>query len=176
MVDQTQKIILETLRQVAGLMLVAAKTAPKARGLDNLEIQILEKDKISEIIKKMREIYDREGASVFSRDAETLEQVDLLFLIGTRISAVGLKYCGLCGFKNCAEMEVATGICVFNPGDLGIALGSAVTVAANHHVDNRVLYSAGMAALELGILGADVKIALAVPLTGGPKNPFFDRK
>ena len=81
----------------------------------------------------------------------------------------------MCGFKNCAAKPENVP-CVFNVNDLGIAIGSAVSVAADHRVDNRVMYTVGQAALELGLLGKDVKIALAIPLTAMSKNPFFDRK
>ena len=82
----------------------------------------------------------------------------------------------MCGFLNCAEKDKHKDIpCVFNVGDLGIALGSAVSVAADHRVDNRVMYSAGMAARDMGLLGEDVKVAYAIPLSALSKNPFFDR-
>lgn len=176
--QSSNEIIKDSLKTVAGLMLVAAQTAPKARGIDNLKMAILEKSELPALIKKMKEIFEREGAPVFGRDAESLDKAEFLFLIGTKTSAIGLKYCGLCGFKDCAELQAqeGRGVCIFNPGDLGIALGSAVAVAAAHHVDNRIMYSAGMAAIELGILGKEVKMAFGVPLSAGPKNPFFDRK
>ena len=60
--------------------------------------------------------------------------------------------------------------------DLGIAIGSAVSVAADLRVDNRVMYSVGKAALNIGILGEDVKIAYGIPLSISGKNPFFDRR
>jgi uncharacterized ferredoxin-like protein len=37
------------------------------------------------------------------------------------------------------------------------------------------MYSAGKAALSLGLFSAGVKIALAIPLSVSGKNPFFDR-
>ena len=131
---------------------------------------------IYNLIAKMKEIFTRTGAPVFGRDAGTLEQVDFLFLIGTKISAIGLKYCNFCGFSDCATRQANGGICAFNPGDLGIALGSAVSIAADHRLDTRIMYSAGLAAVELGLLGKDVKIAYGVPLSATAKNPFFDRK
>lgn len=72
-------------------------------------------------------------------------------------------------------MQAAGALCSFNSGDLGIAVGSAVSVATDHRVDNRIMYSAGKAALELGLLGDGVAIAFGVPLSATGKNPFFDR-
>lgn len=60
--------------------------------------------------------------------------------------------------------------------DLGIAIGSAVTVAQEMRVDNRVMFSAGKAALNLGILGENVRVAYGVPLYTGSKSIFRDRK
>jgi uncharacterized ferredoxin-like protein len=83
----------------------------------------------------------------------------------------------MCGFKNCEEKNKFPEIpCVFNTGDLGIAIGSAVSVAMDNRVDNRIMYTAGQAVIELGLLGKDVKIVYVIPLSATSKNPFFDRK
>lgn len=66
--------------------------------------------------------------------------------------------------------------CAFNTGDLGIAIGSAVSIAADNRVDNRVMYTVGQAALEMGILGEEVTVAYAIPLSSASKSPYFDRK
>ena len=60
-------------------------------------------------------------------------------------------------------------------GDLGIAIGSAAHVASAHHVDSRVMFSAGRAALNLKLFPAEVTIAYAIPLSVSGKSPFFDR-
>jgi uncharacterized ferredoxin-like protein len=83
----------------------------------------------------------------------------------------------MCGFSDCTEKELHPNHpCVFNSGDLGIAVGSAASVAMDCRVDNRILYTAGQALLEMGVLGKDVKIAYGIPLGISGKNPFFDRK
>jgi len=72
-------------------------------------------------------------------------------------------------------MLQAGGTCSFNAGDLGIAVGSAASRAADLRLDNRIMYSAGKAAIELGILGEGVSIAYGIPLSVSSKSPFFDR-
>jgi uncharacterized ferredoxin-like protein len=57
--------------------------------------------------------------------------------------------------------------------DLGIALGVAARMAAELHIDNRLMYTAGAGAMEMGVLEADLIVGL--PLSISPKNPFFDR-
>jgi uncharacterized ferredoxin-like protein len=49
-------------------------------------------------------------------------------------------------------------------------------VAADLRVDNRVFFTAGRAALNLKTLGEQVRIAYGIPLSVGPKSPFFDRR
>jgi uncharacterized ferredoxin-like protein len=68
-----------------------------------------------------------------------------------------------------------SGLCAISIGDLGIAIGSAVSVAANHRVDNRVMLSVGRAALNLDFFEEKVKIAYGIPLNVSGKNPFYDR-
>ena len=59
---------------------------------------------------------------------------------------MGLKKCGMCGFENCTEKEKNENVpCAFNTGDLGIAIGSAVSVAADNRADNRVILEWGSA-------------------------------
>ena len=166
----------EALKQVAQAMVLAARTAPKGKGQDNLAIVILEREEIEQVIAKMEDLGQKYELPAFIRDAKTLkEHVKMALLLGTRISPLGLKYCGLCGFKNCGENKQSQGHCVFNTGDLGIAIGSAASVAAKCHADNRILYTMGMAALDLKLLGEEVKVAYGIALSATAKNPFFDR-
>jgi uncharacterized ferredoxin-like protein len=167
----------EAVEDVARKMMIAARTAPKARGIDNI-VQLLATGKEVEIIAdKMREIGEKAKQDFFLRDADNLLQAQILFLIGTKINSLNLKKCGLCGFSNCAAREKKDVVpCAFNTGDLGIAIGSAVSIAAMHHVDNRIMYTAGLAVVELELLGQEVKIAYGIPLSVSSKNPFFDRK
>ncbi len=166
----------ETIREVAKQMMIAARTAPKGRGIDNLSIALLEPEAIEKIAKCMEEIDAEMDFPAFSRDAKNLRKADACIILGTKIKSVGLKKCGMCGYKNCAEKEKHPNHpCVFNTTDLGVALGSAVSVAMDHRVDNRIFYTAGQAVLDLKLLGEEVKIAYAIPLSASSKNIFFDR-
>jgi uncharacterized ferredoxin-like protein len=90
---------------------------------------------------------------------------------------MGLSICGMCGFSNCAEKNMhPEHPCVFNSGDLGIAIGSAVSIAMDNRVDNRIMYSVGQALLEMGIFRKEIRIIYGIPLSISGKNPFFDRK
>ena len=59
--------------------------------------------------------------------------------------------------------------------DLGIAIGSAVSMAADARVDNRVMFSVGRAAMEMKLLGDRVSQMVGIPLCVSGKSPFFDR-
>jgi len=166
----------ETAIRTAKLMLTAARTAPKAKGIDNLVMGVADPSEIEAIAKKMEEIGNRShGAGSFLRDALNIRQAQTMVLLGTRVQEVMI--CGRCGFKNCVDKENFPDVpCTFNVGDLGIAIGSAVSVAMDQRVDNRVMYTVGQAVLELCLLGEDVRIAFGIPLSISAKNPFFDRK
>jgi uncharacterized ferredoxin-like protein len=175
MIDE-KKFIRETLLNVAKAMVVAARTAPKGCGISTFAFALAQDGDIKKLSKKMKEIGSACEAPAFLRDEENILSSPVIVLLGTEIKALGLKKCGMCGFKNCAEKEKNKKTpCVFNTGDLGIALGSAVSIAADHRVDCRVMYTVGQAAVELGLLGKNIKIVYAVPLSATSKNPFFDR-
>lgn len=165
----------KALDHIAQDMCVAARTAPKGRGIDNIVTAIATKETIKKISDKMKEIGTSSGSPTFLRDCENIIKASSIVLIGTKLGAMGLKACGLCGYPTCEE-KAKDAVCTLNIGDFGIAVGSAVSVAADHRADNRIMFSIGRAAVELGLLGNDVKIVYGIPLSATGKNPFFDRK
>ena len=164
------------LDELAEEMCVAARTAPKAKGIDNIVVAIAKGDTINKLAERMLKIQkEQEGSQSFIRDAGSIKQASHIVLIGTKLGPVNIKACGLCGYKDC-ESKPKESLCQFNAGDLGIAIGSALSIAADHRVDNRLMFTVGRAAVELGLLGQDVKIVMGIPLSVTGKNPFFDRK
>lgn len=166
----------EALLEVARRVMTAARTAPKACGFDNLQIAMVDGEELQAIAQKMREMASRPKRAFFTRDADNLEQSEVAVLIGTVSKNQGLD-CGYCGYATCAAKQEANPAipCVYNTHDLGLAIGSAVSVAADCRTDNRVMYSVGAAAMELGMM-PDCNIVMAVPLAAMGKSPFFDRK
>lgn len=175
MLIKEEKIRVETILEVAKEMALAARTAPKARGLDLLEIAVLTGEDILKLSEAMKKIGERETMPGFLRDSENIKKAQALLLIGTKKKPIGLKYCAFCGWPDCQAAEKANAICAYNIGDLGVAVGSAVSVAMDHRIDNRVMYSAGKTAVEIGTLGSEVAVAFGIPLSVSGKNPFFDR-
>jgi uncharacterized ferredoxin-like protein len=167
----------KAILDVAGKMVIAARTAPKTRGRNTIETIVIDGDQINRLAKRMEALGEKTGAHYFARDAGNVSSSSCILLIGSRIQTMQLPYCGLCGFENCDTKEQHPEIpCAYNGIDLGIALGSAVSIAMDHRVDNRIMYTAGMAARDLNMMGEDIKLVLAVPLSASPKNIYFDRK
>lgn len=165
----------EVLKDVAELMCVSARTAPKTRGRDNLSIIILNKNEKKKVIAKMKQIARRDSRPSCARDAKSIKDTDFIVVLGTKKEPLGLN-CGFCGYPSCIELGKTKGVCAYNAMDLGIALGSAASVAGRLHIDNRLMYSIGKAAIECGVFAKSVKQAIGIPLSATGKNPFFDRK
>lgn len=167
----------ETILDIAKKMALAARTAPKGRGRDTLDIMIAEKSDINKIADHMDKIYKEKDIHFFGRDAANIRDCEAILFIGTSIEPLNLAYCGWCGFEDCkTKNEHRETPCTFNNIDLGIAIGSAVSIAANNRIDNRVLYSAGKAVRELKMMSENTKIILGIALSVSSKNIFFDRK
>lgn len=161
---------------VADLMAAAARTAPKGCGVDNIEVIILDGEEKDKLAEHMREIAKETGAEFFNRDAGNVDNSHCIVLIGIKDNPLGLESCGLCGFENCGMMRKAGANCTFNITDLGIAVGSAASIAGDNRIDNRVFYSAGKAAVATGVFPEDVRVAYGIPLSTTSKSIFFDRE
>lgn len=176
-VIREKEINRQGLMQVAEKMVLAARTAPKARGIDTLEVFLATGETIKMLSDRMKEIAVEYDMPFFNRDAENILNSHVIFLAGTGIRSIGLKKCGMCGFVNCEEKDKhPEHPCAFNTGDLGIAIGSAAAVAMDNRADNRIMYTVGQAAMDLKMFGREVKVAHGIPLCASSKNPFFDRK
>lgn len=165
-----------TVMAVAQAMCSAARTAPKTRGIDHLTTAVLSGDDLTTLADKLAEMGEDMGRPGFTRDAENLRDSQALVLIATKEKTRGLnEACRLCHAQDCADCAEKNSVCIYNPLDLGIAIGSAVSVAADARVDSRVMFSAGMAAKELDLLGRSFSIVIGIPLSVSGKSPYFDR-
>ena len=141
----------EVILNVAKLMVAAARTAPKARGEDSIKTAIITGEDKEELVRVMEQM----GRT---RDAGNVRDAGAVVLIGVE-----------CGSPSDAWWPFKAKLI-----DLGIALGSAVKVAGELNVDNRIMYSIGLAAMKMGIMKADD--IQGIPLSIKGKNIFFDRK
>jgi uncharacterized ferredoxin-like protein len=172
---------------VAGLMALAARTAPKGKGVDTIFIRVLKKKELPALADAMTAYGKKADLGFFLRDAKNIADSDTCVLIGANGAEIGGVNCGGCGFPGCREFAAeckkgnskttpfAGPNCSIRITDLGIAIGSAVKTAQMHNVDNRVMYSAGSAALDLHLLDRECTVAYGIPLMASGKNIFFDR-
>ena len=163
----------EHVLNIGRQMMTAARTAPKAKGVDIIEVAMVTDEDIHRLSEEMRAICEENGFKFFLRDADNIQSTECVILIGTHELAQGLN-CGHCGFSTCAERPEDVP-CALNSVDVGIAIGSACSTAADHRVDTRVMFSAGLAAQRLNMLEGCRQV-FAIPVSASSKNPFFDRK
>jgi uncharacterized ferredoxin-like protein len=173
MIQNEREIRKEQVLHIARQMMTAARTAPKGKGMDIIEIALVTDEDIGRLSEEMYAIYEEKGLKFLLRDAGNVLQADAVVVIGTRQQTHGLN-CAHCGYATCVEKPEETP-CAINSVDVGIAIGSACATAADFRVDTRVMFSAGLAAQRLGYLG-DARCVMAIPVSAGSKNPFFDRK
>lgn len=163
------------LLTVANAMMTAARTAPKGKGVDIIEVAVATDQTIVLLAKAMQEYSGKSGLKFFLRDAENILQAEAIVLIGTTHSNQNLN-CAYCGFETCARKNDFPDVpCALNTVDVGIAIGSACAVAADHRVDSRVMFSVGRAAIELNLMPGCTSV-YGIPISSTSKNPFFDRQ
>lgn len=173
----------EAVFEAARLMLVAARTAPKTAGRDDILTLIVsgrEKEAIADVMEQMAVDRKVDG---FKRDAGNVRDSQAVILIGVRGDrSIGLD-CGGCGYVSCQEFERVTKelgkdfvgpTCVFKALDLGISLGSAVKMSSIFNVDSRIIYRVGTAAVKLKFL-PQATIAMGIPVSARGKSIYFDR-
>jgi uncharacterized ferredoxin-like protein len=176
--DEENKAVID----IARLMLLAARTAPKGKGIDDIQTMLLtgkDKDAVASECKAISKSPDDN----WIRDAKNIEQAAALILIGLKGPKSLGTNCGSCGYENCVQFQkagrkeghfFAGPTCIIKAIDLGIAIGSAVKTAQIHNVDNRVFFRAGVAAYKLKLM-PECTIIIGIPLAATGKSIFFDR-
>jgi uncharacterized ferredoxin-like protein len=164
---------------IAELMAIAARTAPKARGQDFVEVSVVVGEDLQRLIEGMKAWETAATRPVFVRNATSLEAADAVVLISIKNSKPCGLNCGACGFESCASVpdpvdrDYRGPSCAMRLLDMGIAIGSAVKTASILNADSRIMYSADVAARKLGLTDGDV--VMGIPLAATGKSVFFDR-
>ena len=157
-------LIIGGVLRVAELMAIAAKTAPKAKGIDNIVVAVVtDRGELEKLASKMEELASQYGRFL-ARDAGNVRNSEAVVLIGAKVVDLGLKQPPGYG------IDINTYMALVN---LGIAVGSAAKAASLLNVDNRIMLSIGIAAKELGLI--DAEYVLGIPLSAKAKNIYFDR-
>lgn len=178
--EQERKGIMD----VASLMLVAARTAPKSGGVDDIITAVVFGTEKETIADEMDKIADERNIQGFKRDAKNVRDSEVVVLIGVRGTKKFVLDCGACGYPSCAKFEKVKkerrGLdfegptCVFKALDLGIAIGSAVKIASILNVDNRIMYRIGAAVKRLNYM-PEASTIMGIPLSAKGKSIYFDR-
>ncbi len=163
----------DSVMEAARRIMTAARTAPKGKGVDIIEVAVVTGEEIQRLSQEMKAVFEEKGMKFFLRDADNILSAEAIIIIGTREQPQGLN-CGHCGYDVCAKRPEGVP-CALNSIDLGIAVGSACATATDLRIDTRVMFSAGLAAQRLQWLPGCRQV-LAIPLSASSKNPFFDRK
>lgn len=185
--EQAEK---DAAKIAAALMAASARTAPKGRGVDAMESLIIDGDDMEKLAAAMERKAGEKPpylSSALKRNAESVRNSSCVLLIGVLGDPKKIEQpldCGACGYDSCKRMSAARGskqakdfggpTCIFEALDLGIALGSAVKVAAELGIDTRIMFTIGATARELGLLDSDV--IMGIPLSVTAKSPYFDRQ
>lgn len=177
----------EGIRRGAAMLALAMRTAPKTRGIDELKTALILGPDLEILASAMEKKSEEKSTSLptFKRDGNNVRNAAAVLLVGVKRDPKKIELplnCGACGYRTCAALAASGGragedftgpTCVFQAIDLGIALGSAVKLAAELGIDNRIMYTIGAAAKGLKLLDSD--IIIGIPLSATGKNPFFDR-
>ena len=163
--------------QTANAICAAIRTAPKTSGRDFVESCIVTGNDLEQLACRMEELADSSGAAFLRRDAGNVRVSGAVVLAAVKNVYRGINgLCQYCGHADCAACSEVGGECIYGPLDLGIALGSAVSLAADARVDNRIMFSAGRAAMDLHFLPEGYGCCIAIALSVSGKSPYFDRK
>jgi uncharacterized ferredoxin-like protein len=191
------EILFDSIRNVARLCAIAAMTAPKSGGqlflkggTPFIETVIIEdKPTLKQLADWLRARGEKHKEPIWFRDADTAEKLDIVLFVGLAGWYPPQYDCGACGFGTCAEFLEArpkhkTGesadwefngpVCQLRAIDLGIAVGSAAKTASMNNVDTRCQTRIAAAARHLGVIKADLAVALSMSVSH--KNIFFDKK
>ncbi len=174
MID-TREIIEQEVISLAKTISLSAITAPKARGVDNLEIKIAHGEDLMRLSEELKRLHQKTGQEFLLRDSNNVLQSQAVILVGSKTKVLGLD-CGYCGFPSCKDKEENAPLapCFFNSNDLGIAIGSMCSKIADYRIDSRVMFSVGLAAKELSML-PESSTVLAIVMSVSSKSVFFDR-
>lgn len=172
------------VEDVARLMLVSARTAPKSGGVDDIQTLLVTGEEKEAIAVEMDKVAEERKIDGFKRDGRNVRDSHAIVLIGVRgTKKFGLN-CGGCGYRDCQEFEKAEKKqnqdfigpnCIFKALDMGIALASAAKMAMDLNVDNRIMYRIGVAAIRLKLL-SESSIIIGIPISARGKSPYFDRR
>lgn len=194
-IQGTEDLRRAAIEQAIPVLCASAITAPKSGGQLFLRggkpfletVAVSDRDVQGRLADWLRRRGQERREPIWFRDAQAAEQMDAILFIGLKDWYPPVYDCGACGYSTCAEFLNATQSlrsasrdlefegpqCNLRDIDLGIAVGSAAKTASLLGIDARCQTRVAVAARKIGIIEADVAVALALSVTH--KNLGFDR-
>lgn len=180
----------DAVKLAARLLLASATTSPRVGGVGECTTHILDDEcDIEDLCQVIEELAGENKAwEFFKKDAAVLRDADVVMVVTSLRSLTDPAdiNCNMCGKLTCeylkeeeklpSEPGVAfTGpLCAFRANNIAYAIDGIVTMARNLGIDYGVYWSAGLAAMRMGILPRATGFALAVGLSVTEKSPFRD--
>ena len=87
MIINERDLLHQSVVEAAHRMMTAARTAPKAKGVDIIEIALVEeREDLEKLAEAMRRRSEETGFKFLLRDADNILQGEAVILIGTRVT------------------------------------------------------------------------------------------
>jgi uncharacterized ferredoxin-like protein len=180
----------EAAQIAARMLLASAVTSPRVGGVGECTVHIIDDEcDIEDLCQAIEEMSsENKSWEFFLRDAAMIRDADAVLVVTSLRSLTDPSdiNCNLCGKLTCeylrkedklpAEPGVAyTGpLCTFRAMNISYAIDGIATQARNLGIDYGVYWSAGAAAIRMGILPKVTGFALAVAISVTEKSPFRD--
>jgi len=181
---------MDAVKIAARLLLASATTAPRVGGVGECTVHILDDEcDIEDLCQKVEKMSnDNEKWGFFRRDAEMLRDADSVLLITSLRSKTDPAdiNCNMCGKLTCEYLREAEELpdepgvaypgplCIFRANNIAYAVDGMVSLARNLGIDYGIFWSAGAAAMRMGLLPKNTGFALAVGISITEKSPFRD--
>ncbi|HCY86583.1 MAG TPA: hypothetical protein DHV36_15725 [Desulfobacteraceae bacterium] len=182
---------MEAARTAARLILASGTTTPRVGGVGECTIHIFDDPcDIEDICQQMEAMADiKKSWAFFTRDAAMLRDADVLMITTSLrcLSDPADINCNLCGKlvceylkeeekldKNDPEVAFTGPLCTFRATNIAFALDGMVNQARTLGIDYGTYWSAGVAAMRMGILPRETGFALGMGLSVTEKSPFRD--
>ena len=159
---------IESVKLAARLLLASGTTAPRVGGVGECTIQILDDPRdIEDLCQAMEDMATESKAwgKIFPREAAILRDADAVLIITSLRSVTDPAdiNCNMCGKLTCEYLREAERIppgegvayagplCIFRANNVAYAIDGVVSQARNLGIDYGVYWSAGAAAMRMGI-------------------------
>jgi uncharacterized ferredoxin-like protein len=180
----------EAAQIAARMLLASAVTSPRVGGVGECSVHIIDDEcDIEDLCQAVEEMSSENKAwEFFMRDAAMIRDADAVLVVTSLRSLTDPSdiNCNLCGKLTCEYLRMEeklpcepgvayTGpLCTFRAMNISYAIDGIVSLARNLGIDCGVYWSAGAAAMRMGILPRATGFALAVAISVTEKSPFRD--